>query len=244
MASLTSVRTIPLTAPSSAMAALRACPTFKDLATADVERLARVSIERTYRTRQALVRRDDTSHGIFVVMDGIVKLAVQSRDGDEAILHLLGRGDVFGEASLVGQSAGTDAEAVVDTRVLQIPQVDVVRLMTNTPHLALQLLANAVRREQSLADQMTAISFMEVEGRLAGLLLRLVNRFGDWSATSAKLHIRLTHTELAGMIGASRESVNKALRQFSTRGWISYQGQRLEIIDPAGLRERVSEDSW
>ena len=177
---------------------------------------------------------------MYVVLDGKVKLGQTSPDGRESLLAVLGPGEVFGELSLFDPGPRTaTATAVTDTVVVGLGHADLRPWLTGRPEVAeslLQALAQRLRRtNEALAD----LVFSDVPGRVAKQLLDLADKFGQPGPDGVLVHHDLTQEELAQLVGASRETVNKALADFTQRGWVEVDQRQVLLIDMERLARRA-----
>ena len=177
---------------------------------------------------------------MYVVLDGKVKLGQTSPDGRESLLAVLGPGEVFGELSLFDPGPRTaTATAVTDTVVVGLGHADLRPWLTGRPEVAeslLQALAQRLRRtHEALAD----LVFSDVPGRVAKQLLDLADKFGQPGPDGVLVHHDLTQEELAQLVGASRETVNKALADFTQRGWVEVDQRQVLLIDMERLARRA-----
>jgi len=177
---------------------------------------------------------------MYVILDGKVKLGQSSPDGRESLLAVLGPGEVFGELSLFDPGPRTaTATAVTDTVVVGLGHADLRPWLTGRPEVAealLQALAQRLRRtNEALAD----LVFSDVPGRVAKQLLELADKFGQPGSDGVLVHHDLTQEELAQLVGASRETVNKALADFTQRGWIEVDQRQVLLIDMERLARRA-----
>ena len=177
---------------------------------------------------------------MYVVLDGKVKLGHTSPDGRESLLAVLGPGEVFGELSLFDPGPRTaTATAVTDTVVVGLGHADLRPWLTGRPEVAeslLQALAQRLRRtNEALAD----LVFSDVPGLVAKQLLDLADKFGQPGPDGVLVHHDLTQEELAQLVGASRETVNKALADFTQRGWVEVDQRQVLLIDMERLARRA-----
>ena len=177
---------------------------------------------------------------MYVILDGKVKLGQTSPDGRESLLAVLGPGEVFGELSLFDPGPRTaPATAVTDTVVVGLGHGDLRPWLTGRPEVAeslLQALAQRLRRtNEALAD----LVFSDVPGRVAKQLLDLADKFGRPGPDGVLVHHDLTQEELAQLVGASRETVNKALADFTQRGWIEVDQRQVLLVDMERLARRA-----
>ena len=166
---------------------------------------------------ERLFDEGDVGDRLYVVLDGKIKLTRAAPDGRENLLSVLGPGEMFGELSLFDPRPRTaSAVAVTDAR--------------------LAALAQRLRRTN---DVMADLVFTDVPGRVAKALLDLADRFGELQPEGLQVHHDLTQEELAQLVGASRETVNKALADFAARGWLQLSAKSVLILDRERLAKRA-----
>ncbi|GAB7145781.1 Crp/Fnr family transcriptional regulator [Mycobacterium riyadhense] len=178
---------------------------------------------------------------LYIIISGKVKIGNRSPNGREALLAILGPSDMFGELSVFDPGPRTSsATTLTEVRAACMGR-DVLRTwIADCPAIAEQLLrvlAHRLRRaDNSLAD----LIFINLPGRLAKLLLQLAQRFGTHDDGGIRLTHDLTREEIAQLVGASRETVNKALGEFARRGWIRLEETTMWICDPERLARHAS----
>ena len=220
--------------------ALRSAPLFREL---DDEAAAalRDSMDEVRVTRgQVLFREGDAGDRVYVVIEGKVKLGRTAPDGRENLLAVLGPAQMFGELSLFdpGPRSAT-ATAVTDSTLLGLGHEDLLPLLTGRPEVARGLLLQIAQRLRRSNEAMADLVFADVPGRVAKALLDLSQRFGATSRDGIRVSHDLTQEELAQLVGASRETVNKALADFVQRGWIRLEQRSVVLLDLDRLRRRA-----
>jgi CRP/FNR family cyclic AMP-dependent transcriptional regulator len=176
---------------------------------------------------------------LYVVLDGKIKLTRAAADGRENLLSVLGPGEMFGELSLFDPRPRTaSAVAVTDSRLGALAHDDLRSWLTGRPDVALHLLQALAQRLRRANDVMADLVFTDVPGRVAKALLDLADRFGEPRDDGLQVNHDLTQEELAQLVGASRETVNKALADFAARGWLQLSAKSVLLIDPERLRKR------
>jgi len=176
---------------------------------------------------------------LYVILDGKIKLTRAAADGRENLLGVLGPGEMFGELSLFDPRPRTaGATAVTDSRLAALAHDDLHRWLTGRPDVALHLLQALARRLRRANDVMADLVFTDVPGRVAKALLDLADRFGTVQEDGLQVNHDLTQEELAQLVGASRETVNKALADFAARGWLQLAAKSVLLIEPERLRRR------
>jgi CRP/FNR family transcriptional regulator len=182
----------------------------------------------------------DAGDRLYVVLDGKIKLTRTAPDGRENLLSVLGPGEMFGELSLFDPRPRTaSAVAVTDSRLAAVGHDNLRHWLTGRPDVAMHLLRALAQRLRRANDVTADLVFTDVPGRVAKNLLDLAERFGNQEADGLHVHHDLTQEELAQLVGASRETVNKALADFAARGWLQISARSVLILDPERLRKRA-----
>ena len=179
---------------------------------------------------------------LFVVEDGKVKLSQTSADGREQVLAVIGPGEMFGELSLFDPGVRTStATAVTDSVLLGLGQSDLRPWLTGRPEVAEELLRALAQRLRRTNEAMADLVFSDVPGRVAKALLELSEKFGQPQADGSRLVAHdLTQEELAQLVGASRETVNKSLADFAQRGWLRLEARAVILLDIERLERRAA----
>ncbi len=184
----------------------------------------------------------DPGDSFYVILTGQVKVSVSSPEGQEAILVMLDDGESFGELALLDeQPRSATIEATRPTEVLVMRKDEFHRLIHSHPDIALHLLRVMTKRLRDTDQLVQDAAFLDVAERLAKKLLALVESHGRKTERGTELDIHLTQQDLAAMIGATRESVNKQLGAFRDRGILSVDRQRITILKLDVLRDRVGQ---
>lgn len=220
--------------------ALMQAPLFSALDAEAAAALRASMVERRVPRGSVIFSEGEAGDRMYVVLDGKVKLGQTSTDGRESLLAVLGPGEVFGELSLFDPGPRTaTATAVTDVVVIGLGHENLRPWLAGRPEVAeslLQALAQRLRRtNEALAD----LVFSDVPGRVAKQLLDLADKFGQPSADGVVVHHDLTQEELAQLVGASRETVNKALADFAQRGWIEVDQREVTLLDMERLARRA-----
>lgn len=177
---------------------------------------------------------------LYVIVEGKVKLGATSGDGRETLLAILGPGEMFGELSLFDPGPRTaTATALTDVSLIGLGNTDLRPWLTGRPEVALSLLRALARRLRRTNEAMADLVFSDVPGRVAKALLDLATKFGE-PLPDGGIHVvhDLTQEELAQLVGASRETVNKALADFQNRGWLRLEQRGVDLLEPERLRRR------
>jgi CRP-like cAMP-binding protein len=185
------------------------------------------------RRNDYLFREGDEGAELFVMRSGRLAVGTRSPDGRDSVLKIMESGDLFGEMPLFdGQGRSADARALEPTGLLAIPYDDVRSELDADPALLWAVVDLLSRRLRLIDAALADAVFLDVTGRTAKRLLELA---GDQD----EFQLPITQEELAGLAGASRERVNKALASFIRLGWISQEGRRYRITNREELAQRA-----
>ena len=186
-----------------------------------------------------LFAEGDGGDQLYVIAEGKLKLGTSSGDGRENLLSILGPGEMFGELSLFDPGPRTStATAVTDAKLLSLGQEKLLPWLVENPKVSLQLLASLAQRLRRTNEAVGDLVFSDVPGRVAKALIDLGERFGKKTDDGLYVHHDLTQEELAQLVGASRETVNKALADFAGRNWLKLDGRAVLITDFERLSKR------
>jgi CRP-like cAMP-binding protein len=186
-----------------------------------------------------LFAEGDGGDQLYVIAEGKLKLGTSSGDGRENLLSILGPGEMFGELSLFDPGPRTStATAVTDAKLLSLGQEKLLPWLAENPKVSLQLLASLAQRLRRTNEAVGDLVFSDVPGRVAKALIDLGERFGKKTDEGLFVHHDLTQEELAQLVGASRETVNKALADFAGRNWLKLDGRAVLITDFERLSKR------
>ena len=177
---------------------------------------------------------------LYVVREGKVKLVRRSSDGRENLLTVIGPGEMLGELSLFDPGPRTSsAVAVTDAVVLELDRDQLTDWLNLHPSVALHLLQALARRLRRNTEAHADLVFTDVPGRVARALLDLSGRFGEPMDGAVHVPHDLTQVELAQLVGASRETVNKSLGEFAQRGWLVREPRGVLLLDVEKLEHRA-----
>ncbi len=192
------------------------------------------------RRGEVLFHEGDSGDKLYIVGEGKVKLGRTSSDGRENLLAILGPGQMFGELSLFdpGPRSAT-VTAVTDSMFFSLSHADMLKWLEGRADVAHGLLSQLASRLRRANDVVADLVFSDVPGRVAKALLDLADRFGRTADDGVHVHHDLTQEELAQLVGASRETVNKALADFASRGWLRLEPRSVVLMDIERLSRRA-----
>jgi CRP/FNR family cyclic AMP-dependent transcriptional regulator len=220
--------------------ALAAVPLFRELAAAELELLAAATRRRRYKRGEVIFLEGDPGAGLCIIESGRVNIVLRGEDGRELVLNVYGPGEFFGEFALLdGEPRSADAVAQDACLVHWLRRQDFLAFLESHPRVAWELLAVLSRRLRHTTRVAGDATFRDAPARLARALLELAAVRGRPGERGTVLDGRLTQSELAAMIGATRETVNKSLRSFQRRGLLTHDRGTVTILLPDGLRKQA-----
>lgn len=213
-------------------------PFFSGFDRAIIDRLLSHAVTRRVKKNTVLFRKGDTGSSLYAVCAGLVRISVPSERGQDAIFNLIPPGDLFGEIALLDGGVRTaDAVVIEHSELMVIERRDFIPLVREYPDVAMKLIEVVCTRLRRTSEQVEDIVFLGLPERLAKALLRLHTR----STANPDNMVRITQRDLSQMIGASRESANKLLRDWQRRGWLKLKRGGLILTNPKALAAMVSE---
>ena len=219
---------------------LKQVPLFRSLRAEDSQHIAALLQKQILRKGDALFRKGEEGHSLYLITAGKIKILRQSRDGDEVILALLSPGDFCGEMSLLdGLPRSADAVAAEETQLYGLNRKDFIAYVMNNETAVKAILAALSKRLRKADDFLEDVFFLNVAARLAKKLIELAMSNGFREEDGGPIHLNVTQKDLAGMIGATRESVNKALRSLREKNLIGFSGNTLVIDNLEALKRRI-----
>lgn len=206
----------------------------------DLERIARQLRRRVFPAGSSIITTDQPGEVVYVLLEGTVKIFVEKADGTEVVLAFLAAGDTVGEMSLV-DSAGRSADVVALERCtcLWLDRASFHGCLREIPQLAYNLFRILCLRVRLSNEQLQAVTTLDVTGRVARQLLAFADRYGRTTPEGTEIPLRLSQGDLAGLVGASRERVNRAVVGLKRSGLIRVDRRyRVTVLDRDGLRAR------
>ncbi len=215
---------------------------FADLTAAELVGLASLMRPRPYAKDEVIYLRGDPGTAFYVIASGKVKIALTSPDGKELILRRLGPGGFHGELALLDDEPRSADAVATESSVLLVLQRDAFRqFLAEHPDIATKLLGTVSQYLRRNAELIQDATFLDVPARLARILLELASQPGnaELPPPGAVIPDRMKQGELASLVGATRESINKWLGSFEKQGLISYDKGQITLLRPTGLKQRI-----
>jgi CRP/FNR family transcriptional regulator, cyclic AMP receptor protein len=209
---------------------LRQTGLFDRLGEPELQRIAELSRMREFPRGQVILGPDSDPDLIYLVKAGRVKISTSSPEGKEQILALLERGDVFGELEPTERPGPTHVEAFDHSIVCTLHRTLFEEILRHTPEVGLRVIRVLARRLRAAEQEIEDLALRSVPGRLAALLLRLAEEYGEPQDHGIRLSLRLTHQDLANMVGSTRETVTTIIGRFRDEGLITVDHRVLVIL--------------
>jgi CRP/FNR family transcriptional regulator, cyclic AMP receptor protein len=226
--------------PDKETSYLKQVSIFADLHEEDINALTSAAKRRTFRAGEVIFHRDDPGLVLYMIKEGKVKICIISPDGQEVSLAVLGKGEYFGEFSLYdGLPRSADAVALEKVECLTLQRSDFHNAILKNPKIAILVMEALAKRLRNTDQMVEDLIFLDVYGRVAKKLLELADAHGVQVEDGVRIDVRLTQQELASMVGASRESVNKVLGYFTEKNYISTDKHRITLHRMADLKRRI-----
>jgi CRP/FNR family transcriptional regulator/CRP/FNR family cyclic AMP-dependent transcriptional regulator len=227
-----------MTTPAEAVALLSRTPLFTGVTPADLEPLLADFRLRRFATDSYVFREGDPGDLLHLVARGEVKISRTTEAGGEVVFAVLGAGEVFGEMAALQENAvrSADAQALAETECFVLHRHALVAFLKANPAVmwrVVTVLSDYIRRKD---EAFSDLAFNDIPGRVARKLLELAAARGEQVDEGAQ--IAVSQKTLAGLVGASRENVNRALSRFASLGAISLERGRITLLRPEELRRR------
>ena len=229
---------MPHAAPVDKRKLLESHPLFGRLEAEELDRVVTYMRVARHPRRTVLFRKGDPGANMMVVVRGRVKVCTHSEDGKELVLNLFSPGEVFGEIALLdGADRTADAVTLDDCELLVLERRDFIPFLRSHPDACLRLMEVLCQKLRQTSQLLEEALFLEGPSRLAKRLVHLAEAFGKPVADGIRIDLQLSQQQLGNMVGMSRESMNKHLRQWREEGLIRIQDGCYVITDLEALRE-------
>ncbi len=213
---------------------------FGGLSESEMHWIDKISEMREFSKKQPIYLPGETSDKIYLLKSGKVKIKDLSEDGKEFIWDILDSGEIFGETTLFGvQSPNTMAEALEDVQICVLNREDFEELLKRNPEFSLRVTKLIGLRRKELQSRISDLIFRDVHTRLAHLILDLSNKYGREHKRGTLIKVKLTHYDIASLIGSTRETTTVCLNDLKREGLIDILGKRILILDMPALKKRA-----
>lgn len=212
-------------------AALARLPIFAALHANERLTLAGKAYRKSFRPDEVIFDKGDPGFTLYIIESGMVKIALPSEEGGEALLALLVPGEFFGELSLFdGEPRSASAVAMEPTETVVLHREEFLSFISQHPSVVIPILAVLSARLRGVNDVIGDCVFLDIPVRVAKKLVELAGTFGQNVSEGVEINLRLRQQELANMVGTTRESVNRALSLLEQRGAIKHDRQKITIL--------------
>jgi len=220
---------------------LNRVPLFEGLADAHFQALADLLVERDLKRGSVLFFEGDRGDALYIVRSGAVKVYRVAEDGREKTLAVLGEGEFFGEMALLdGEPRSAIAQTLQETTLYALHRSDFLELLASTPSLSAAVIRALSARLRRTNGQVMDLIFRDVRGRIARTLLDLVRQHGEQTQDGHVIVLKLTHQEIANLVGTARETVSRILAELQDAGLLRVEGRNLVLLDADELEEYAS----
>lgn len=215
-------------------------PIFEDLQEGEIRSIVPLFKERHYRKGTILFFEGDYGDEMFIITSGLVRI-YRIEQSKEITLALFRAGDFFGEMALIDKTStrSATAETIEPSTILSISRGDFFRFLEKSPRLLLRLLEVNMQRLRKANDQIHDLTFLDVRSRIVKTISRLAEEYGTPTPQGMFIDMRLTHQQIANMVGTVRESVTKVLQELQDDGIISIQQKRIMVYDLSKLKTLI-----
>lgn len=215
-------------------------PLIKNLAHEDLTELGTLFREQKVKKGEVLFRKGSEGTTLYIIQKGAIKIVLPSRLGDERIVAIFSTGDFFGEMALLdGMPRSADAIAIKSSKLLLLNRSDFFRFLKKSDAAMEKILSSLSMRLRKADDLLEETSFLNIPARLAKTLLEIGETFGHEDGAGLEIKLKLSQKELADMVGATRESINKELRVLREKELVSVTDKAIYIHDVKRLKRRI-----
>jgi CRP/FNR family cyclic AMP-dependent transcriptional regulator len=213
-------------------------PLFASLNTSERRAISALARTKTYDEGQQIFSQGDAGGPMFAVLSGHLKVIVAGVDGNDVVFTVMGRGEVFGELSVLdGAPRSASIVAMTRTEVLVLDREPFLAFVRASPDTSIKLLKILAARIRRLSDEREQMVSLDVAARLAKRLTQMVAEYGEpVSDGTLRISIRISQRDLGAWIGTTRETVNKFLKRWSRQGLLRFESGHIFVTDVAGLK--------
>jgi CRP/FNR family transcriptional regulator len=213
---------------------IAAIPLFNGLPADQLSAIREIAVEKQFNKGQTIFSEGDQTRGLFVVVDGRVKIYKMSSEGKEQILHIFETGQSFGEVTVfTGQQLPANAQTLAKTRLLIFPRRAFIDLISANASLALNLLAIMSKKLRQFAAQIENLSLKEIPARLASYLIYLSEEQDAENAVT----LNVSKGQLASLLGTIPETLSRIFAKLSGQNLIRVEGPKITLLDRQGIED-------
>ncbi|HHV81750.1 MAG TPA: Crp/Fnr family transcriptional regulator [bacterium] len=211
---------------------LKEIPLFAGLGEDLLLKIEAISIEKSYKKGEIIILQDTSVEGLYILVSGRLRISRSSEDGRVKVLAILSPGDIIGEMSLLDdESASATVETMEDSRLILIRKEDFQAMLLRYPLVTIEIARILGRRLRSADKEIEELAFYSVKNRLIEALIDLANRHSERTSSGIRVSLRITHQDLADMVGSSRETITRIMNLLERDQLIVNEGGYIVIKD-------------
>ncbi len=215
---------------------IRRVPLFATLSNSEFLALQSVFVVRRFSKNQVMFLEEETGTYMYIVLAGKIKISKTTPAGKETILAIHRPGDFFGEMALLdGKTSPATVAAMEDCRIATISKADFERHLMSNSKIVLQIIQVLCGRLRQVWAQVQSLSYSTADARICGALLQLSRKHGVADTRGIIIDLKITHQEIAGMVGTSRETVTRTLARLQAEGVLELDHRRIVVLNPRAL---------
>jgi CRP-like cAMP-binding protein len=215
---------------------IRRVPLFSTLSDAEFENLEHIFVLRSYRKNQVIFLEEDTGSYMYIVIAGKVKVTKSTAGGKETLLAIHRSGDFFGEMALLdGKTSPATVSAIEDCKIVTVSRSDFNNLLMRNDKIMHQIIQVLCSRLRQVWGQVQSLNYSSADSRIRSGILQLAKRHGVPDARGIIVDLKITHQELAEMVGTSRETVTRTLARLQKQGILTVDARRIIVLDAKSL---------
>jgi CRP/FNR family transcriptional regulator len=213
---------------------------FTCLSQSEMVDFSRNAVEKRFKKKEMIFLPGEQGDNVYLLKSGVVKISKYSENGKEVILAMVNPGEIFGEMALIEEGPRENvAEALMDSYVCIVDREHFMHHLQRNPEMSLRITKIIGLKFKRLGQQVEDLVFRNVYQRLALLLIHLFDAYGYNKNDKTYIYVKLTHYDIASLIGSTRETTTACLNDFKREGLIDFDGRKLVILDKAGLHKKV-----
>jgi CRP-like cAMP-binding protein len=215
---------------------IKSVPLFRNLSPVQINMIEKVARIEKMKKNSFIFYQNDKGSTLFIVLSGMVRIQYKSSDGRVKTFAMLSEGEFFGEMAILTESSrSASAEAIVETDVMLIEKEGFMELLKKDAAFCIEILKVVCARLETADRQIETLTFKNLPGRVAGQMFELAKKYGKKQDGGILIDIRITHQELADMVGTNRESISKIIAQFKAENSLDVKGHLFFISDAEKL---------
>jgi len=223
--------------------ALKELYLFKELKEEELKNIEKFFVVKKFKKGEYMFHEEDKEPGIYFVIDGIVKLIKETNEGKTVILRLATKGESFGWLVMKDNRPPVNtytAQALIDTTVLYISNQDFLKLLLMYPALAVRITCELTKNILEAYDRLKSLAVEKVEGRIATLILELVDKIGKKEDDNVAINAPITRQDIAEMAGTTVETAIRIISRWKKEGILDTERGKIEIFDIDYLQDLIS----